>query len=218
MDKIKDAFSKIKRDIIFLNSELKEIKQMLNRISFKDSETTKLNKTENAKAGGLSEENLDNGWGSNSYNMPLEVPKSSFQHVSKGKGGVQTDRQTDRQTDNSSNPGSLGSFSTEKVVSELQVVREDLKKMIISLTTQELSVFCTVYSLEDRGFNEITYSLIAKELNLTESSIRDYITRLFKKKAPLEKKRINNKQISLRVSPGIKVIASLSSIISLKGI
>jgi DNA-directed RNA polymerase sigma subunit (sigma70/sigma32) len=218
MDKIKDAFSKIKMDITFLSNELKDIKEMLTEITSKEEKTTELNKTNNFGFQDLHEINSDNQTDTNHHNHPLEALKTPFQYFSKGNEGVSTDRQTDRQTDNPSKPRRLEGLSTEEVVSELQIVREDLKKVILSLTTQELTVFCTVYSLEDKGFSKITYSLIAKELGLTESSIRDYITRLFKKKAPLEKKKINNKQVSLRVSPGIKVITSLSSIISLKGI
>jgi hypothetical protein len=83
------------------------------------------------------------------------------------------------------------------------------------LTGQELLVFSTLYQF-DEEFGSVDYKLLASHLNLTESSIRDYIGRLIKKKIPVEKVRINNKNIQLKISDNLKKIASLQTILQLK--
>ena len=62
------------------------------------------------------------------------------------------------------------------------------------------------------------YKTLSKRLNLTESSIRDYIGKLIKKGIPVEKIKLNNKNIQLSISPNLKKIASLSTILQLRGI
>ena len=76
-------------------------------------------------------------------------------------------------------------------------------------------VFSTLYQLEEMS-GDVDYKVLAKRLNLTESSVRDYIGRLIKKGIPVEKKRINNKTILLSVSSNLKRITSLSTIIQLR--
>jgi predicted transcriptional regulator len=83
------------------------------------------------------------------------------------------------------------------------------------LTDQEILVFSILYQLEEEtGFTD--YKTIAQKLNLTESSIRDYIGRIIKKGIPVEKKRINNKNIRLTLSKNLKKIATLSTILQLR--
>ena len=79
-------------------------------------------------------------------------------------------------------------------------------------------VFTAIYQLEDEGKKEINYSEISKRLNLTESSIRDYVGNLIKKGIPIEKHKINNKTICLSISQDLKKIASLSTILQLRGL
>ena len=43
----------------------------------------------------------------------------------------------------------------------------------------------------------VDYKTLSKRLNLTESSIRDYVGKLIKKGIPVEKTKINNKMIQL---------------------
>ena len=62
------------------------------------------------------------------------------------------------------------------------------------LTEQELLVFSKLYQLdEEMGHSD--YKTLSQKLNLTESSIRDYIGRLIKKGIPVVKNKINNKNI-----------------------
>ena len=51
---------------------------------------------------------------------------------------------------------------------------------------------------------------------MTESSIRDYIARLINKGIPVEKTKINNKTIQLKVADSLKKAASLATILKLR--
>ena len=77
-------------------------------------------------------------------------------------------------------------------------------------------VFSTIYKLEDQGNKEITYNLISKTLKLSESSIRDYIRRMLKKGIYIKKEKINNKKLILFISPNLKKIATLPTILKLR--
>jgi hypothetical protein len=153
--------------------------------------------------------------------------------ISTGNGGVPTDRQTDRQTDQQTNKSSHNLYDEEKInekqlskknasveeVSEILDSLDNLKKELRlkfkRLTSQEIAVFSTIYQLEEEGM-EVDYKTIAEKLNLTESSIRDYIGRLIKKDIPVEKIKVNNKSIVLSISRNLKKIASLSTILKLR--
>ena len=77
-------------------------------------------------------------------------------------------------------------------------------------------VFSTLYTIEEQKYDEITYRTLAKQLNLSESSIRDYINKLTKKGVPIEKIRQNNKTILLQISQDLKNIATLATIQDLR--
>ena len=76
-------------------------------------------------------------------------------------------------------------------------------------------VFSTIYQLEEeKGYTD--YKSISNKLNLTESSIRDYIGKLIKKGIPIDKNKVNNKNIQVSISDNLKKIASLQTILHLR--
>jgi len=76
-------------------------------------------------------------------------------------------------------------------------------------------VFSAIYQIEEeKGFTD--YKTLSKRLSLSESSIRDYIRRLMLKEIPLEKKKVNNKEIHLFISKNLKQIATLNTILELR--
>jgi Mn-dependent DtxR family transcriptional regulator len=77
-------------------------------------------------------------------------------------------------------------------------------------------VFSTIYQLEEQGNREITYKLLSKTLKLSESSIRDYVQRMINKGISIQKEKVNNKKLLLTISPNLKKIASLPTIIQLR--
>lgn len=101
------------------------------------------------------------------------------------------------------------------VLSTLDNIKKELRIKFKRLTSQEMLVFSAIYSLENESF-VVDYSLLAQKLSLSEISIRDYIHKLIKKGIPIIKTKENNKKIRLSISPDIKKIASLNTILSLR--
>jgi len=166
-------------------------------------------------------------------NMALYSLKNPNSDISTGNGGVSTDRQTDQQTDklrlnrtfNQDNPLDNSSKqlnnntldNASQILASLDSIKKELRQKIKRLTNQEMHVFSIIYQLEQQGVL-VDYRLLASNLHLTESSIRDYIKRLTDKGIPLRKEKLNNKQILVSVSDDLKKIASLETILKLREI
>ncbi|MFW6282826.1 MAG: hypothetical protein ACOC1P_02120 [Minisyncoccales bacterium] len=102
-----------------------------------------------------------------------------------------------------------------EILNSLDSIKKEIRFKFKKLTDQEMSVFSTLYQLNEEG--EIAnYKAISRRLTLSESSIRDYIGRLMNKGIPIEKKRINNKTIHLNISDDLKKIATLPTILKLR--
>ena len=85
-----------------------------------------------------------------------------------------------------------------KILESLDSIKKEIRFKFKRLTSQEMIVFSTLYQMEEELFN-VDYKILSKKLNLTESSVRDYIGRLHKERdSPSRKKRINNKTILLQ--------------------
>jgi hypothetical protein len=145
--------------------------------------------------------------------------------VSTGNEGVPTDKstnsQTNRQTDFLSgfmreNSQKLNLEDIQETLNTLDNLKKELRLKFKRLTPQEMLIFSAIYSLETKGIEEITYKTLANNLNLSESSIRDYVIKLTSKGIPIVKRRVNNKQIALQISENLQKIASLSTIIKLR--
>jgi DNA-binding MarR family transcriptional regulator len=168
--------------------------------------------------------------------LDIKTTKDEKCNISTGNRGVQTDRQTDRQTDIECKKGSYnhkkieqnnfnnklkvtsGSIdSAVEMLDSLDSIKREIRLKFKRLTEQEILVFSTIYQLEEE-FGYSDYKSIAKKINLTESSIRDYIRRLINKGIPIIKNRINNKEIRLSISQNLRRIATLNTILELRDI
>ncbi len=147
------------------------------------------------------------------------------QGISTGNGGVPTDRQTDRQTNQQTDFLPKSSYNTQKssigdaieILGSLDNLKKEIRLKFKRLTEQEMLVFTLLYQLsEENGYTD--YKEISSKLGLSESSIRDYIGRLIKKEIPVEKTKVNNKNIQLSIHSDLKKIASLSTILELRGL
>ena len=168
-------------------------------------------------------------------NSLFKALKSQILSISTGNDRVPADRQTDQQTDNSTGnngvkvrlnqilPIQLSKQENrikhlEKVtefLSSLDDIKKDIRQKIKHLTNQEMSVYASIYQLEEEGFI-IDYPLLAQKFSLTESSIRDYVQRIIKKGLPLQKTKENNKKVILTIPQELKKIASIQTIIQLR--
>jgi transcriptional regulator len=210
-DKIKEAFRKVREDMDFFHQEIESIKRTLGELKFastqpkKASTNRQINSTHKI---------------SSTHNYPLKASKVPISIISTGNEGVQTDRQTNRQTDRHITKFALNKESSNlNKASEILNSLDDLKKEVRikfkQLTNQEMLIYTTIYQLEEQNI-KVDYSVVSKKLQLTESSIRDYIKRIIDKKIPLEKVKQGNKKVFLSIPQSIRKIASLNTIIQLR--
>ena len=237
MDELKEAFLRVRNDINFLFNELNSIKDDLEQtkislVEMKDSlnmlkglifqqtnrQTDKQTKEEvPTREPFYSTEGTHNS----TYNLTIKALKPENLGVSTGNDGVptdkQTNRQTDKQTENSSHNTKDSFESALRVLDSLDVLKKELRIKFKRLTDQEMAVFSVLYQLsEEQGYSD--YKSLSVRLNLSESSIRDYIGKIIFKGIPIEKTKINNKNIQLSISKNLKKIASLQTISQLREI
>ena len=228
---IKEAFLKVKEDINFLNNEIlnmkiqiNDLRIMLDALSKKQENTANISSTIRQTDRQIT--STDNTTSTHSSTVPQEIEglKASNLSISIGNEGASTDRQTDRQTDNSTDiykenkENNIESNIKEasEILDSLDNIKKEIRLKFKHLTSQEMSVFSTIYQLEGQDNKEITYKLLSEILKLSESSIRDYIQRMINKGISIKKQKINNKKILLSISKDLKKIASLPTIIRLR--
>jgi len=240
MDKIQHAFNKVKQDILFLNEEIILLKDFLGEIDYKLNiileklEAVQQNKQQLGRSSSIIPP----------YSVPTQNPTHSTQNptqditnptiptdkttynalispikpVSTGNEGVPTDRQTNQQTDNRQIFKRDNALQRAKeIIESLDTLKKEVRIKFKKLTEQEIKIFSLLYQLEDEG-SLVDYPLLAQNLNLSESSARDYIHKIIKKGIPIIKEKLNNKRIILHISPELKKIASLDTILRLRDI
>jgi len=167
--------------------------------------------------------------------VPQEIRGLKYPNLdtSTGNRGVPTDRQTDQQTDKKEaffvNKAYFDSFQksqpqplkkqiqeAEDILNSLDNLKKEIRLQFKQITNQEMLIFSTVYQLEDQFPEGIEYRQIAVKLGLSESSIRDYVQKLISKGIPLDKIKLNNKKILLKIAPKLKNIAPLETLIKLR--
>lgn len=242
MDQVKEAFTKVKQDILILQEELFFVKKEIGDLKSLILEMVEISKqalVERKKEQEATSEYLQN-YPTHPENNPTfieKIPtekvafkplKAQNKGISIGNDGVPTDKPTDNQTDKKNiktyNFGGKDNYlnilsnfeKAQMIISSLDDVKKDIRKTFKNLTHQEMLVFSTLYSYEDQNYENIDYKIISNKLNLSESSIRDYINKLIKKGIPITKKRLNNKKIILSIAPTLKEITNLSTIIKLR--
>jgi len=173
----------------------------------------------------------------NSLKQDLAYLKGLIQG-SMGNKGVQTDTlQTDNSHQTSEQTGVLGTTQNKQpinnkelgtttnkdkkdidaieLISLMNDFKESLKRKFKSLTDQEFFIFSVIYALEEQ-LGAASYKDIAEKAGLSESAVRDYIRNIIKKGVQLEKEKVNNKIVFLRISKELKSIVPLDSLISLR--
>ena len=230
MDFIKEAFQKVKQDIDFLGQEINFLRSSLIETREKMIEMceiiTQINKKidyfdKNSSMSSPTDKTIipTISTHSSTDNLPLKALNSQNMPISIGNQGASTDRQTDRQTDtreeNKSKNKENSIDDAVEILNSLDNLKKEIRLKFKRLTDQELLIFSTIYQLdEERGYSD--YQTIAKKLNLTESSIRDYVGRIIKKGISINKNKINNKNIQLSIPQNLKKIATLSTILQLR--
>jgi DNA-binding MarR family transcriptional regulator len=172
-ENVRNSFNKAKEDINRLDNEVKTIKIDLNEIK--------------SSISGLKEEIskiipfLENL----SQKKPEKIQESST-----GNEGV-FNKQTNKQTVKQLNTQQLNTLNN---------LQNDVKEQFKLLTKQEFLTFLTIYQLEEE-IDIVRFSDVANRLNLSETSIRGYVSRLIDKKMPITKTKINNLVVNLSLLP-----------------
>ncbi len=215
MDKIqiKEAFGRVKQDVDFLKSklnglenELKETRKLMIKICESVQEMANQIDSAHQQITPTPPKYIP---ADNSLFKPLNYQNWQF---STGNQGVPTDRQTNQQTNRQAENDIENAV---EMIKSLDNLKKEISKKFKKLTDQEWLVFSEIYRFdEERGYSD--YRILAEKLNLTESSIRDYVARLIKKGISINKKKLNNKNVQLSISPSLKQITSLSSILALR--
>jgi len=222
IDSVNSLFKKVEeKEVIFLNQL-----ERLNQVYFNNSAYQPIYST-----------HIED---SPTYNSNFKPQNANILGISSGNEGVPTDKQTNQQTNQQTNFTLKKEISRDfetsvnlnkssyniknnsinnaiEILDSLDNIKKDIRLKFKRLTDQELTVFSAIYQLdEENGSSD--YKILSKRLNLTESSIRDYVGRLTKKGIPIEKIKINNKQIQLNISNNLKKIATLNTILQLREI
>jgi len=224
MDYVKDAFQKVKQDMDFLKEQLFSLKEILENTT-KDlmnlKETTlllssRIEEITQKTAFSIPTDKVEiqtNQTNNPTNNLPFNPQNTQKTSFSTGNEGVPADRQTNQQTDRQTEKTTLK--DAFEVLNSLDSIKKEIRNKFKRITDQEFLVFSTIYQLtENKEF--VDYRDLSLKLNLTESSIRDYVGKLIKKGIPVEKTKINNKIIQLSISENLRKIAPLPVIFQLR--
>jgi hypothetical protein len=235
MDPVREAFSMIKQDISDLHNEIISLKQQISELKQQETPTQTPTVAMNTptiptQTPTLLPTQTDTPTQTPTMDYLVEPLKQPNLPVSIGNGGVPTDKQTNRQTNQQTDNDTerfaqpmpidpIDEFQrAQEVLDSLDNIKKSLRLKFKRLTPQEMLVFSTLYTFEDQNIDEITYKLLANNLNLSESSIRDYTNKLINKGIPIIKIRQNNKKIALRIAPDLKNITTLATINQLRNL
>jgi biotin operon repressor len=212
MDPVKEAFLKIKEDILFLKDEIKHIRSELSK-----ARITQTTPTHNQSQTPQQTNTSTHIQTTPTHNQHIQPPYTQNIPISTGNEGVPTHKPTNQHTNQPlQNTSNIDFKEANNIFESLDSIKKGIRLKFKRLTPQEMLVFNTLYTLEEQKYTDITYKVIATQLNLSESSIRDYINKLINKGIPIEKTRQNNKIIILNISPDLKNITTLATIQTLR--
>lgn len=219
MDVIKESFRKVKEDMDFLKEELNSLREQIKELktSLSITSSTSISKAQIPTNPAL---NSTDSKDIPTHNSPFTSLKPLISGISSGNEGVPTDKQTNQQTNQhtQNTPNSPSNRSMEdalELLGSLDNIKKEIRLKFKDLTEQEFLVFSMIYQLdEEQGYSN--YRILSQKLNLSESSVRDYVGKLIKKEIPVDKIKINNKNIKLSISKNLKKIVSLNTILQLR--
>src|SRR3989344_1238193 len=127
-------------------------------------------------------------------------------YISTGNNGVVVDRRR---------PSSTPIDQQQTLINDLI---NELDQKFKGLTKRELSVFMTIYQLEEEsGFSGVTYRDIANRLKLSLSTTKGYVTSLLYKKMPIERQDLISGKSQFFVKKELRDLAIIKKLIELRG-
>lgn len=194
-EKVKEAFSKVKEDFKVVNvkianidKEVQEQRELIKEQNEKILEVMQSIKTLLEHQNNVSEKKL-----------------SLQNECSTGNKGVYANTySTDNYSLNTSlNTKNSAVTSLENPKFDVLAFKQELEQRFASLSRQEFLTFLTLEQLE-RELGNVSYSDLARRMNLSEGCVRTYVSNLMKKGIPLVKRRLNNKTVNLVIRPDFK--------------
>jgi len=145
--------------------------------------------------------------------LPFKPLNPQILNISIRNQGVPTDRPTHQHTNKSDLfKGNFNAFSkAEILLDDLSFLKGEIKNLFKKLTSQEFLVLLTILNLREKN-SPCNYRILSERLNLSESSIRDYVGKIIKKGIPIEKTKLNNKNILLSLSPSFLNLIPLNTL------
>jgi len=127
-------------------------------------------------------------------------------YISTGNNGVVVDRRR---------PSSTPIDQQQTLINDLI---NELDQKFKGLTKRELSVFMTIYQLEEEsGFSGVTYRDIANRLKLSLSTTKGHVTSLLYKKMPIERQDLISGKSQFFVKKELRDLAVIKKLIELRG-
>ncbi len=200
-ENIRFSFKKVKSSISLLDERILALESRLNNIQAKLDQLLQLqNVPKNPKMAKFD---------------VFDPPKPKIQESSIGNEGVPLRHPADtlptiRQTTDRQ--------QTDKIdnLSDIQKLKKELNSRFLSLTEAQFKVFITIYRLEEEFKGPITYADVAKELMLSQSAIRDYVSDLILRKIPLTKHNSPNRRVYLSITKEFRNLKMLENLLSLR--
>ena len=173
-ENVKKAFKFVKDDVNLIKSEIKGLKESVLKIVEK-LDLKSLNKDNN------------NQYSYKNDELDLFIKKSSIRND-----GVKNNQQ---QSTINNNPKQSSTNDPQPITEDLKKVLDTIINKTQNLSDREFSIFIKIYDL---GLNQAaTYPNLAKEFNLTESTVRGAVKGLITRGIPIQKERFFNKESSL---------------------
>ena len=225
MDQIRDAFQKVKQDMDSMQEEINLLNQFLSenrellldltqKIQNLTQEISKINDKEPIFNPTDTPQNQAIPTDNPINTLPFKPLNPKNLVFSTGNQGVPTNNQTNNQTNQQTENSSFG--EAVEILNSLDHIKKEIRIKFKKITDQEFLVFSTIYQMEEQGI--VDYHSLSQKLNLTETSIRDYVGKLIKKGIPVEKTKLNNKLVQLSISNNLRKIAPLPVIFQLREI
>ncbi len=94
-------------------------------------------------------------------------------------------------------------------------MKSELENVFKTLTDREFSIFMAIYALDKEG-KETNYEGLAKQLNISEHTIRGYLGSILRKKVPIQKERFLNGKVSLSIKKEFKQLDLYQKLLRLR--
>ncbi|MBI2499343.1 hypothetical protein HYV88_03825 [Candidatus Woesearchaeota archaeon] len=198
-EKIRNSFQRVKEDILRLEAELRQNKEVLTEIK-KLVESPTTTKKE--------EENTESSTGNHGVYSNIQTNEQSNKHLVKPsnlRSNIQANIDFEETEDSQ-----IQDLSKKEPTHSIQ----NVEKGLLTLTKQEFHLFLLIYQLEEQG-TTVNYTLLEGKLSLTSGCLRGYVSSMISKGAPVMKKRLRNNSIILSINPSFRSLTSTQKLINL---